>query len=140
MGSLLTMELNGVISKKGCARPYVFDQLTGTSRLMAMLIYGCGLRLQECLRLRIKDIEIEQGVVIVRSGKGDKDRRTVLPDSLKDDLIRHISEVRSLYDRDRKEGINGVLLPGDLDNKYPDAGKEWGWFWLFQAKSLSVDP
>jgi len=118
----------------------VFEQLSGKNRLMAMLIYGCGLRLQECLSLRIKDIDIEQGVVIVRSGKGDKDRRTVLPESLKDDLIRHISEVRSLYDQDRKNGINGVWLPGALGRKYPNAGKEWGWFWVFPAKSLSVDP
>ena len=117
----------------------IFDYLSGTHRLMAMLIYGCGLRLQECLRLRIKDIDLEQNVVIVRSGKGDKDRRTVLPEVLKDDLIRHIGEVRSLYDRDRKENVNGVWLPGALEKKYPNAGKEWGWFWLFPSKSLSID-
>ena len=68
---------------------------------MAMLIYGCGLRLQECLNLRIKDVDIEQGILIVRSGKGDKDHRTMLPESLKDSLIRHIAETRSLYDSDR---------------------------------------
>ncbi|MBW2039050.1 MAG: integron integrase [Deltaproteobacteria bacterium] len=118
----------------------IFDQLAGVSRLMAMLIYGCGLRLQECLRLRIKDIDLEQNVVIVRSGKGAKDRRTVLPEILKDDLIRHMAEVRSLYDQDRREEISGVWLPGALERKYPNAGKEWGWFWLFPSKSLSVDP
>jgi integron integrase len=107
---------------------------------MAMLIYGCGLRLHECLVLRIKDIDLEQNTVIVRSGKGDKDRRTLLPQALKDDLIRHIAEVRSLYDQDRKQDLNGVWLPGALDKKYPNAGKEWGWFWLFPSKSLSVDP
>lgn len=117
----------------------IFDYLSGTRRLMAMLIYGCGLRLQECLRLRIKDIDLEQNVVIIRSGKEDKDRRTVLPEVLKDDLIRHIGEVRSLYDRDRKENVNGVWLPGALEKKYPNAGKEWGWFWLFPSKSLSID-
>ena len=73
----------------------IFNHLSGTARLMTMLIYGCGLRLQECLMLRIKDIDLEQNTVTVRSGKGDKDRRTVLPEALKDDLIRHIAEVRS---------------------------------------------
>jgi integron integrase len=118
----------------------IFDHLENLQRLMARLIYGCGLRLQECLRLRIKDIDLEQNVVIVRSGKGDKDRRTVLPESLKDDLIRHIAEVKSLYDKDRKYDTNGVWLPGALEKKYPNAGKEWAWFWLFPSKSLSVDP
>jgi len=127
-----------VLSLKEIER--IFDHMTGLQRLMAMLIYGCGLRLQECLRLRIKDIDLEQNIVIVRSGKGDKDRRTILPEALKDDLIRHISEVRSLYDKDRKDNISGVWLPGALDKKYPNAGKEWAWFWLFPSKSLSVDP
>jgi integron integrase len=118
----------------------IFDQLSGTSKLMAMVIYGGGLRLQECLQLRIKDIDIEQNMVIVRSGKGDKDRRTVLPETLKDDLIKHLSEIRSIYDQDRRDGIAGVWLPGALEKKYPNAGKEWGWFWLFPSKSLSIDP
>jgi integron integrase len=118
----------------------IFDKLTGINRLIAMLIYGCGLRVQECLSLRIKDVDIERGMVIVRSGKGDKDRRTVLPESLKDDLMLHIAETRFLYNSDRKDDINGVYLPGALEKKYPNAGKEWGWFWLFPSKSLSVDP
>ncbi|MBE0425146.1 MAG: integron integrase [Nitrospirae bacterium] len=118
----------------------IFDHIEGVQRLMAMLIYGCGLRLQECLRLRIKDIDLEQNIVIVRSGKGDRDRRTILPESLKDDLIRHIAKVKSLHDKDRKDDINGVWLPGALEKKYPNAGKEWAWFWLFSSKSLSVDP
>lgn len=118
----------------------IFDELSGTHRLMAMLIYGCGLRLSECLNMRIKDIDLEQSIVIVRAGKGDKDRRTILPESIKDDLIRHISNVRALYEQDRKEDINGVYLPGALERKYLNAGKEWRWFWLFPSKSLSVDP
>ena len=118
----------------------IFDHLSGTLKLMAMLIYGCGLRLHECLQLRVKDIDIEQNMVIVRSGKGDKDRRTVLPEVLKDDLIRHLSEIRSIYDQDRKTEINGVWLPGALEKKYPNAGKEWGWFWVFPSRSLSIDP
>jgi len=118
----------------------IFEYLDGVPHLMAMLIYGCGLRLQECLRLRIKDIDLEQNIVIVRSGKGDKDRRTVLPESLKDDLILHISEVKALHDKDRRENVSSVWLPDALERKYPDAGKEWAWFWLFPSKALSVDP
>ncbi|MEW6087750.1 MAG: integron integrase [bacterium] len=118
----------------------IFDFLSGTNRLMAMLIYGCGLRLQECLSLRIKDIDLEQNILIVRAGKGDKDRRTVLPERLKDELIKHISEIRTLYEEDRKNNVQGVFLPNALDKKYPNAGKEWIWFWLFPSKSISVDP
>ncbi len=118
----------------------LFDSLSGIYRLMVKLIYGCGLRLNECLSLRIKDIDIEQEIVVVRSGKGDRDRRTVLPESIKDDLVTHISQVRILYEQDRKNGINGVYLPDALDRKYPNAGKEWGWFWAFPSQSLSVDP
>jgi len=118
----------------------IFECLDGVPRLMAMLIYGCGLRLQECLRLRIKDVDLEQNMVIVRSGKGDKDRRTVLPESLKDEITRHSAAVKSVYEKDRKENISGVWLPDALERKYPNAGKEWAWFWLFPAKSLSIDP
>lgn len=118
----------------------IFDNMSGLYRLMAMLTYGCGLRLNECLRLRIKDIDLEQNIIIVRSGKGNEDRRTVLPERLKDGLIHHIALVRSLYDRDREQNLNGVDLPGALERKYPNAGKEWEWFWLFPSKSLSIDP
>ena len=118
----------------------IFDRMSGTKRLMAMLIYGCGLRLFECLRLRIKDVDLERDTLIVRSGKGGKDRQTVLPESLKDDLIRHMDSIRSIYDQDRKKGVPGVAMPHALERKYPQTGKEWGWFWLFPSKSLSVDP
>jgi integron integrase len=118
----------------------IFDKIPGLYRLMAMLTYGCGLRLNECLSLRIKDVDLEQNIVIVRSGKGDEDRRTVLPERLKDELIHHIASIRSLYDRDRKQNLNGVALPGALERKYSNAGKEWGWFWLFPSRSLSIDP
>ena len=118
----------------------IFDKMSGVHRLMAMLAYGCGLRLAECLKLRIKDIDLERGVIIVRAGKGDKDRQTVLPERLKDDLIQYISSVRSLHEKDREQDINGVYLPDALDRKYPNAGKEWGWFWLFPSQSLSIDP
>jgi integron integrase len=107
---------------------------------MTMLTYGCGLRLKECLMLRIKDVNLEQNILMVWSGKGDQDRRTVLPETLKDDLIHHIGDVRTLFDQDRQENVSGVWLPGALEKKYPNAGKEWGWFWLFPSKSFSVDP
>ncbi len=115
-------------------------QLDGVYRLMARLIYGCGLRLNECLALRVKDVDFAQGCLIVRAGKGDKDRRTVLPESLVEELRRHLQDMRHLYEKDRGNGAPGVALPGALERKYPDAGKEWGWFWVFPARSLSVDP
>jgi len=118
----------------------IFDKMSGLHRFMAMLTYGCGLRLNECLSLRIKDVDLEQNMVIVRSGKGDEDRRTVLPERLKDELIHHIASVKPLYDGDRAQNLNGVALPGALERKYPNASKEWGWFWLFPSKSLSIDP
>ena len=105
--------------------------MSGVNQLVVRLIYGCGLRLQECLQLRIKDLDLEQNIVIVRSGKGDKDRRTVFPEAIKEEIIHHLAEVRKLYEKDREAKLSGVYLPGALDRKYPNAGKEWGWFWLF---------
>ncbi len=118
----------------------VFENLDGIYRLLAQLIYGCGLRLSEALGLRVKDLDLEQGQLIVRSGKGGKDRRTVLPESLKDDLAAQLTKARYLYDHDRRQDLPGVTLPGALERKYPNAGKEWGWFWVFPAPALSVDP
>ena len=127
-----------VLSRQEVRR--LFDQLEGTPLLMAELTYGCGLRLRECLSLRVKDIDFEQGHVVVRAGKGDKDRTTVLPESLKNKLREHLDAVREIYEQDRKEGAAGVYLPGALEKKAPGRGEEWGWFWVFPSKSLSVDP
>lgn len=118
----------------------VFEMLEGTNLLMARLIYGCGLRLAECLALRIKDVDLEQSMLVVRGGKGDKDRRTMLPATLQADLTSQLDAVRSLYDLDRKNGVPGVYLPDALERKYPNAGTEWSWFWLFPGRDLSVDP
>lgn len=118
----------------------IFGNMIGLYRLMAQFIYGCGLRLQECLAMRVKDLDIERGIVIIRSGKGDKDRRTVLPESLKVELLEQLEYARQIFDRDRQNNIPGVQLPDALEKKYPNAGNEWGWFWLFPPKSLSVDP
>ncbi len=88
----------------------------------------------------MKDIDFEQGALTVRAGKGDKDRITVLPESVKNDLQQHLATVREMHEKDRKDNINGVYLPDALERKYPNAGKEWAWHWVFPAKSLSVDP
>lgn len=127
-----------VLSKQEVLR--LFDRLEETYLLMARLIYGCGIRLKECLTLRIKDIDFEQNQVIIRSGKGDKDRTTVLPESLKPTLRKHIEKIRGLYEKDRLEEIPGVALPGALERKYPNAGREWPWQWVFPSALLSVDP
>jgi len=118
----------------------IFAQMKSKNKLMAQLIYGCGLRLSECTNLRIKDIDPEQNILTIRSGKGDKDRMTILPQKLKDSIIRHISNMKAIHDADRENNINGVKLPFALERKYPNAGKEWGWFWFFPASKVSVDP
>jgi len=118
----------------------IFDQMEGTARLMAGIIYGGGLRLQECLQLRVKDVDFERGCLTIRSGKGDKDRQTLLPESLKDDLQRHLLKVREIYEEDRRKEGEGVWLPNALERKYPNAGKQWAWFWVFPSRKLSIDP
>lgn len=118
----------------------VLSLIEGEQKLMASLMYGCGLRVSECVRLRIQDIDLEQNIITIRAGKGKKDRVALVPESLKDDLIEQFERARALYDEDRKKDLPGVYLPGALERKYPKAGKEWGWFWLFPARALSVDP
>lgn len=118
----------------------IFSRLKDTHRLMAAIIYGGGLRLQECLMLRIKDVDFERICIIVRSGKGDKDRQTILPINLLNDLRKHIRIIRKIYEKDRKEQVEAVWLPPALERKYPDAGREWAWFWLFPSYKLSIDP
>jgi integron integrase len=119
----------------------IFEHLDGFHLLMARLIYGCGLRVQECISLRVKDIDFKQSGLTVRSGKGDKDRLTVLPESVKNDLLAHLIEIQKIYEGDTARAeIDGVWLPNALERKYPKAGKEWGWFWVFPARDLSVDP
>ena len=117
----------------------IFSHMKAPYLLMARLIYGSGLRLSECLALRIKDLNTGEGLITVRSGKGDKDRITVLPTSLVPELREHGRSVRALFDQDRALGNPGVPLPGALAVKYPNAGTEWGWFWLFPSRRLSVD-
>lgn len=114
--------------------------LDGVPWLMAMLLYGAGLRLRECLRLRIKDIDFSRNEILVREGKGDKDRVTMLPASLKEPLQRHMGQVRRLHERDLQSGLGRVQLPHALARKYPNANREWGWQWLFPAARICTDP
>ena len=118
----------------------LLNQMSGVSLLMAKIIYGCGLRLRECLQLRVKDIDFERKAVTICGDKGDKDRETVLPESIKENLREQLNKARKIYDRDRKNNIPGVQIPNALGRKYPNAGKEWVWFWLFPSSTLSADP
>ncbi len=118
----------------------VLDELKGTPRLVASLLYGSGLRLIESLRLRVKDIDFEQNLIVVRYGKGDKDRVTMLPESLKAPLRRQLDLVRLIHNRDLNEGYGEVYLPYALSIKYPSAGFEWGWQYVFPAPKRSIDP
>ena len=111
----------------------VLERLEGSSRLVASLLYGSGLRLLECLELRVKDVDFEQKEIRLRQGKGRKDRVTPLPESCVPKLQEHLGRVRALFETDLREGYGGVLLPDALARKYPNAGREWGWQWLFPA-------
>ena len=118
----------------------VIRQLQGTHRLMAQLLYGSGLRLLECVRLRVKDLDFEQRQLTVRSGKGDKDRVTMLPDRLVAPLSEHLLLVRRTHAEDLQRGDGAVFLPQALERKYPSASREWGWQYVFPADHLSKDP
>ncbi len=107
---------------------------------MAGLLYGSGLRLMECVRLRVKDVDFGYRQVTVRDGKGEKDRRTVLPEALVESLGRHLERVRLLHEEDLADGHGRVYLPYALERKYPWAAAEWVWQWAFPAGKLSRDP
>jgi len=118
----------------------VLLSLRGASRLIAVLLYGGGLRLLECARLRVKDIEFEAKQIVVRGGKGDRDRVTVLPAAVCPPLQRHIARVQAQHDRDVRAGAGWVELPAALAAKYPNAGREWPWQWVFPATRTYTDP
>lgn len=118
----------------------VIAGLSGVYQIMAKLIYGGGLRINECFMLRIKDLDFESNLITVRSGKGDKDRQTLLSESLVPYLKKHMESIRKYYELDRSKDSPGVELPKALERKYPNAGKEWAWFWLFPSAKLSIDP
>ena len=127
-----------VLSREEMKR--LLAMLEGTTQLMARLMYGTGLRLMECLRLRVKDLDFDRGQVFVREGKGGKDRVVMLPEAVVPDLRRHLERVRILFEEDRAAGVAGVYLPHALATKYPNAGKEMGWQWVFPSKKLAEDP
>lgn len=111
----------------------VFAHLRGTAKLVAEVLYGTGLRLLEGLQLRVKDVDFAENQIVVRGGKGDKDRVTMLPSTLKGKLLHHLADVRRVHEADVAEGAGWVVLPGALGRKYPEAGREWGWQWVFPA-------
>ncbi|WP_299980445.1 integron integrase [Desulfobacula sp.] len=118
----------------------LFQHISGTHELMAKLLYGAGLRLMECIRLRVKDIDFENHHIIVRDGKSEKDRATVLPKTLQEDLRFHLKGVQKLFEQELAEGRADVYLPQALAKKYPGAGKSLIWQWVFPAKNRSKDP
>jgi integron integrase len=118
----------------------VLSQLEGQHRLAAGLLYGAGLRILECLRLRVKDVDFARKEILVRDGKGFKDRVTMLPQSLIPALQQHLERVKALHEQDLQAGYGAVFLPNALDRKYPNAAREWGWQYVFPSANLSTDP
>lgn len=118
----------------------VLSRLSGSHLLIASLLYGGGMRLMEAVRLRVKDVEFARHEIIVREGKGFKDRVTMLPESVSSSLKAHLAKVKTLHEEDLAQDYGEVYLPFALDKKYPNAGREWGWQYIFPSKNLSVDP
>jgi len=118
----------------------ILAQMEGKKLLMASLLYGTGMRLRELLRLRVKDIDFRQNQITVRQGKGDKDRVTMLPQSLKELLHQHLIKVKQAHEVDLREGFGNVELPYALEKKYPQAATEWKWQYVFVAPKRSIDP
>jgi integron integrase len=127
-----------VLSREEIAR--LLPEFTDLKRLMFLVMYGAGLRHKECRRLRVKDICLNEGHLVVRTGKGEKDRITVLPDRCRRDLIAQLERVGRLHTQDLAGGRGDVYLPYALERKYPNEKRELGWQWMFPATGLSVDP
>jgi len=118
----------------------LLSHLSGPPHLMASLLYGSGLRLMECVRLRVKDVDFASGQIIVRDGEGQKDRHTLLPRTLVGPLREQLQRARQRYDEDRADHCAGVYLPPALAHKYPRAGSQWPWQWVFPSSRLAIDP
>ena len=131
-------QLPTVLTKREALR--VIHAMSGTKQLMAKLLYGSGLRVLECVRLRVKDIDFEPRCITVRAGKGEKDRITILPENLIPALKEHLVYVKQLHNRDLEEGNGAVYLPYALEIKYPNANREWCWEYVLPSKRLSIDP
>lgn len=141
--------LDSVRPKKGKRVPVVLskeeareiiEMLTGPYKLMVQIMYGSGLRLMECLRLRVKDIDFENRQILVYDGKGGDDRVTLLPDSIIDPLREHLQQAKVIHQKDLAAGFGGVFMPFGLDKKFPNAHKQWIWQYAFPASVLSTDP
>jgi integron integrase len=109
-------------------------------RLAVRILYGTGMRLLELLRLRVKDVDFERAQILVRDGKGYKDRMAIFPESIRDPLKAHLSNVKTMHESDLKAGVGDVYLPDALSRKFPNAAREWGWQYVFPARTLSKDP
>lgn len=142
-------QLEPVRAKKHSRPPVVMTQaevqrvishIGGTHLLMAKMLYGCGLRLMECVRLRIQDLDFDRNIVYVRAAKGGKDRTTLFPQSIQPELRRHLEKVKRIHDEDHAKGYGEVYLPGALARKNPSATREFRWQYVFPAKNLSHDP
>ena len=118
----------------------VLDRLDGVPKLIAVLLYGGGLRLLEALRLRVKDLDFPRAQITVRDGKGAKDRVTMLPAAARESLVAHMASVRDLHRSDVAAGFGAVFMPYALDRKYPGACRDWGWQWVFPGGGLGRDP
>jgi integron integrase len=145
----LDTRIDAVRARKPARLPHVLHRdevkalladLTGLHQLMAQLLYGSGLRLMECVRLRVKDVDFAQHLIVVRDGKGMRDRITILPDSLIAPLREHLQRVRRRHTDDLQNGYGAVYLPDALARKYPNAEREWLWQYVFPANRLSKDP
>ncbi len=127
-----------VLSRDEVAR--IMKHLDGVTWIMVALLYGAGLRLQECLELRVKDIDLERRQIVIRRGKGQKDRPTVLPTAVVEPLARHLEAVKRQHEADLARGFGRVVLPFALDRKYPNAPTEWAWQFVFPASRVCTDP
>lgn len=150
---VLDLELDGSIDAVRAKRPLripvvmshdealrVIASMSGTHRLMAQLLYGSGLRLMECLRLRVKDVDFSMHSITIQDGKGGKGRVVMLPVVLRQPLADHMEQVKALFEHDMQGGFKGVSLPYALERKYPNASTQWGWQYVFPSKGIAKDP
>jgi integron integrase len=142
-------DINAIRSRKPVRVPTVMSReetnrlissMDGTKKLMVEIMYGCGLRVMECVRLRVKDVDFAMNQIVVRDGKGKKDRITILPQRIRPLLQSHLSYVRRLHQKDLRDGYGCVYLPYALSRKYRNADRSWAWQYVFPAKTISVDP
>lgn len=134
----LSKRIPSVLTKEEVAS--VLAWMQGEERLLAKVLYGTGMRLMEGLSLRVKDVDFDRRTLVVREGKGGKDRVVMLPRSIETELRAQLARSRALWDADRRAGVPGVFLPHALDKKYPRAGESWAWHWVFPAAKLSTEP